>query len=79
MKYDELQWTGMVCDLNEENCEAQIKFMHPSYPSRSYNWPSRNDICWIPVDYRKISFFFTSVILYIFLVKIITKLLFKGF
>ena len=46
--YD-IQWIGMVCDVDKENNDVQIKFMHPSYPSRSYICPNR-DICWVPVE-----------------------------
>ena len=47
--YDERQWIGMICDIDQENGDVQVKFMHPPYPSRSYKWPSFDDICWVPI------------------------------
>ena len=38
----------MVCDTDSEIDEMKIKFMHPQYPSRSYNWPRRDVFCWVP-------------------------------
>ena len=46
--YDEEIWIGLVDDLDDENEDAQVKFMHPNYPSRSYSWPRREDICFVP-------------------------------
>ena len=46
--YDDRQWIGMVCDTDSEIDEMKIKFMHPQYPSRSYNWPRRDVFCWVP-------------------------------
>ena len=39
-RYDELYWIGMVSEIDSANefCE------HPNVPSRSYNWPNRDDI-----------------------------------
>ena len=36
-RYDENRWIGIVCDIDKEHGDLDIKFMHPSYPSRSYN------------------------------------------
>ena len=38
----------MVSEIDPVNDDFKIKFMHPNVPSRSYNWPNQNDICWIP-------------------------------
>ena len=46
--YDSFRWVGFVIDTDDENKDAQVKFMHPHYPSPSYHWPQREDICWIP-------------------------------
>ena len=46
--YDNNPWIGLVEEINIENKDFQVRFMHPCYPSRSYYWPSRNDVCWVP-------------------------------
>ena len=48
--YDECYWIGMVCDSGTENSYVKIKFMHPLFPSCSYCWPCREDICWVPLS-----------------------------
>ena len=46
--YDNVPWIGVVEEIDIENKDFQVKFMHPSYPSRSYHWPSQDDVCWVP-------------------------------
>ena len=46
--YDSLQWVGIVSEIDKESDDRQVKFMHPHYPATSYNWPSPDDLCWIP-------------------------------
>ena len=33
-----------------KNQDLNIKFMHPKGPAVQFFWPSRNDICWIPIS-----------------------------
>jgi hypothetical protein len=47
-KYDDFYWLGMVSEVDKENDDFMVKFMHPHYPSRSYYWPNRDDNCWVP-------------------------------
>lgn len=47
-KYDEKHWIGMVSEVNNDAKDVKIKFMHPFYPSSLFNWPSRDDISWVP-------------------------------
>ena len=47
-KYDDFYWIGMVSDIDILNNDFMVKFMHPKYPNRSFYWPSREDICWVP-------------------------------
>ena len=35
-------------DINREEADIAVKFMHPHGPSASFKWPSRDDICWVP-------------------------------
>ena len=46
--YDEKHWIGIVDAIDEEHDDIKVKFMHPCYPARSYNWPGRDDICFVP-------------------------------
>ena len=47
-RYDELYWIGMVSEIDSVNDDFKIKFMHPNVPSRFYNRPNRDDVCWEP-------------------------------
>ena len=47
-KYDDFYWLGMVSEVDKENNDFMVKFMHPHYPSWSYYWPKRDDNCWVP-------------------------------
>ena len=46
--YDGHYWVGLVDDVDYENDDVKVKFMHPHFPSRSYYWPSREDKCFVP-------------------------------
>ena len=46
--YDGHYWVGLVDEVDEENDDVRVKFMHPHFPSRSYCWPSREDKCFVP-------------------------------
>ena len=43
--------------IDQNSIEMKIKsrdkkpFMHPSSPSRSFQWPHVDDICWVPNDH----------------------------
>ena len=47
-KCDDHYWIGMASKVDPELKEAKVKFMHPSYSSNSYKWPTRDDIYWVP-------------------------------
>ena len=47
-KYDDHYWTGMVSEVYLESKEVKVKFIHPSYPSNSYKWPTCDNMCWVP-------------------------------
>ena len=38
---------GIITNADKEEEDVQVKFMHPSSPSRSFQWPHADDICWI--------------------------------
>lgn len=46
--YDDKHWLGMVMEIDRDNADVQVKFMHPHLPSTSFKWPVRDDICWVP-------------------------------
>ena len=46
--YDQLWWIGMVQDINKEDEDVSVKFMHPNGPTASFIWPSKDDIIWVP-------------------------------
>ena len=47
--YDEKLWVGLVDVVDKEHDDVQVKFMHPSYPARSFSWPRKDDVCFVPI------------------------------
>ena len=47
-RYDEAIWLGVVCQADKDTEDVQIRFMHPQFPSQSFEWPNRDDVCWVP-------------------------------
>ena len=47
--YDGHYWVGLIDEVDNENDDVKVKFMHPHFPSRSYCWPSREDKCFVPI------------------------------
>ena len=46
--YDSKWWIGLVLEVNTNEQDFRIKFLHPSGPSKSFYWPPHEDICWVP-------------------------------
>ena len=44
---DSTKSIGNVRDVNE--CEAEVKFLHPRFPATTYYWPQRDDFCIVPI------------------------------
>ena len=42
--YDNKWQVGIITNVHEEE-DVQVKFMHPSCRSRSFQWPHVDDIC----------------------------------
>ena len=38
-------WVGIIINIDKEEEDVQMKLMHPSRPSRSFQWPNVDDIC----------------------------------
>jgi len=47
--YENTRWIGHVMEIDSELTDVCVKFMHPHSPARSFNWPDRDDICWVPM------------------------------
>ena len=47
-RYDEKWWIGVVEEVNEMEQDVKINFLHPPGPARSFRWPRRPDVCWVP-------------------------------
>ena len=48
--YDGFWWIGIVELIDYEQKDIKVKFMHPHGPTTHFYWPSRDDICFVPVD-----------------------------
>ena len=46
--YDDKWWIGIVTEINLEEIDAEVKFLHSRGPSTYFNWPQRGDYCFIP-------------------------------
>lgn len=49
-QYDSFWWIGLVKEINHEQGDILVKFMHPHEPSRTFKWLAREDLCWVPFD-----------------------------
>ena len=47
-RYDQKHWIGIVDAVDKDNNDVQDKFMHPCYPARSYSWPCKDNVCYVP-------------------------------
>ena len=47
---DYVRLCDYVTNADKEDIYVQVKFMQLSSPSRSFQWPHVNDICWFPND-----------------------------
>ena len=49
-QYDSFWWVGLVQEIDQEQEDILVKFMHPHGPSLNFTWPTRDDQCWVPFD-----------------------------
>ena len=47
--YDQKWWIGLVENVNHDMQDAEIIFLHPSGPARSFSFPRREDKCLVPL------------------------------
>ena len=45
--YDNKWWVVIITNVDKEEEDVQVKFMHSSGPSRSFQLPHVDDICWV--------------------------------
>jgi len=38
-------------EVDKDQGDVRINFMHPHGPSRSFCWPHVDDICWVPITH----------------------------
>ena len=43
--YDSNWWVGLVQNVNCDEKDVEIIFLHPPGTSNSFNWPNRKDVC----------------------------------
>ena len=43
--YDLFWWIGLLKEIDHEQGDILVKFMHPHGPSRTFKWPAREDLC----------------------------------
>ena len=46
--YDSNWWVGLVQNVNCDEKDVEIIFLHPPGPSNNFTWPKRKDVCWVP-------------------------------
>ena len=43
-------WIGFVKSVSEEHGDIEVQFLHPHGPTKLFNWPSINDICFVQLN-----------------------------
>ena len=49
-QYENDWYFGIASFVSMENQDLNIKFLHPKGPAVQFFWPTRDDICWIPIS-----------------------------
>ncbi len=49
--YEQKWWTGIATEIDADESDVQVKFMHPNGPVKSFHWPQTDDICWVPLTH----------------------------
>jgi len=47
--YNAFWWVGLVTDVDSEEGDVQVTFMHPHGPRKTFNWPQHDDIVYVSV------------------------------
>ena len=48
--YDEKWWVGLVEEVDNDNNDIYVNFMHPFGPSKTFFWPAREDRCHVALS-----------------------------
>ena len=46
--YDLFWWVGIVSNVDIEQGDVKVDFMHPHGPRKTFNWPESDDTCYVP-------------------------------
>ena len=49
-QYDSFWWVGLVQEIDQEQEDILVKFMHPHGPSLNFTWLTRDDQCWADLE-----------------------------
>lgn len=49
--YDSFWYFGMVNEVNAEEKDVTVQFLHPRGPSPSFFWPKKEDTCAVPIPH----------------------------
>jgi len=49
-RYENEWYFGVANYVSVENSDVHVIFLHPKGPAVQFFWPSRDDICWIPIN-----------------------------
>lgn len=49
--YDREWWIGNIKSVDHEENDVQVSFMHPHGPNKSFSWPRKDDVCWVPLSH----------------------------
>ena len=54
--YEKKWWLGVAMEVDKEENDVLVNFMHPAGPARSFHWPAIEDQCYVPLTHilRKI-------------------------
>ena len=48
--YDEKWWVDLVEEVDKDNNDIYVNFMHPFGPSNTFFWPAREDKCHVALS-----------------------------
>ena len=46
--YDGKWWLSLITELSIDNDDTKLTFMHPPESVKSFFWPTKEDVCWVP-------------------------------
>ncbi len=47
--YNSFWWVGIVNKIDVEQGDVNVNFLHPHGPRKTFNWPQREDSCFVPM------------------------------